>query len=204
MYSWRMNRAKWVWLIAGGAVLPCAIWFFSQQARVVNEVLEWMHPGAKALAEVAPIGTLLAVGTASFLAYRTFRYRARVDDADQWWKRAQYGIDLLHGTDEQKASGSKVIETLLGPWLKNAVGGIDEKKIRKSAEAYGWRVSKEEKEMLYQILQNMLVGSPPTQLTGDELQELGSSVPDTAEDETSTDTQTWSAEETKMNSRPER
>lgn len=170
-----MGRGKIAWLVAGTLTVYGLFWFFTRPADYVNGVFQWMHPGAQALAAVAPIGTLVAVGTASFLAYRTLRYRTRVDDADQWWKRAQYGIDLVHGTAAQKAAGSDLIKTLLGPWLKNAEDGAPVKKARKArkrAGAYGWRVSEDEKEMLNRILQRALEGSAPDSLTDKELEEL--------------------------------
>lgn len=158
------------------AALLCATgWFLSLSADKVDSFWAWMNPGAKALAEVAPIGTFVAVGTASFLAYRTLRYRARVDDADQWWKRVQYGIGLTHGTASENSTGSKILFSLLGPWaeLKDTEEKSREhKRIARIAKKYGWRVSEAEKTMLQEILDESLTGVVPESLNDAELADL--------------------------------
>ncbi len=162
-------------MVAGTVTVCGLLWFFTRPADYVDAVFKWMHPGAVALAVVAPIGTLIAVGTASILAYRTLRYRTRVDDADQWWKRAQYGIDLVHGTPAQKAAGSNLITSLLGPWLKTVDAETPAKNIRKAhkrARSYGWRAPEEEKEMLNRILQSALEGMVADSLTDKEHERL--------------------------------
>ncbi|WP_159609889.1 hypothetical protein [Glutamicibacter sp. JC586] len=162
---------RWVSLcfLLGGILI-----FLTQSQGVVNAVFLWTEPGVIALATLAPVGAFMAVSVASWLAYRTLRYRARVDDADQWWKRTQYGIDQIHGTAAQRIAGSLIIETLLGSWTgrDEASDQASATKVRTFSPKNGWQNSENEKEMLSRILQSVLQANHPEQLSGEERQHL--------------------------------
>ena len=52
--------------------------------------------GAAALAPLATFGVVL-------VAYLTYRQKSHADRRDQWWKRAQWGIDsALNDADPQR------------------------------------------------------------------------------------------------------
>lgn len=71
--------------------------------------------GAAALAPLATFGVVL-------VAYLTYRQKSHADRRDQWWKRAQWGIDsALNDADPQRRlAGIKVLVQLIGSDLATA------------------------------------------------------------------------------------
>jgi hypothetical protein len=65
--------------------------------------------GAAAVAPLATFGVVL-------VAYLTYRQKSHADKRDQWWKRAQWGIDsALNDADPQRRlAGIKVLVQLIG------------------------------------------------------------------------------------------
>ncbi|MEO8281880.1 MAG: hypothetical protein ABI568_00520 [Pseudarthrobacter sp.] len=65
--------------------------------------------GAAAVAPLATFGVVL-------VAYLTYRQKSRADKRDQWWKRAQWGIDsALNAADPpRRLAGIKVLVQLIG------------------------------------------------------------------------------------------
>lgn len=71
--------------------------------------------GAAAVAPLATFGVVL-------VAYLTYRQKSHADRRDQWWKRAQWGIDsALNDADPQRRlAGIKVLVQLIGSDLATA------------------------------------------------------------------------------------
>jgi hypothetical protein len=65
--------------------------------------------GAAAVAPLATFGVVL-------VAYLTYRQKSRADKRDQWWKRAQWGIDsaLDEANPPRRLAGIKVLVQLIG------------------------------------------------------------------------------------------
>jgi hypothetical protein len=65
--------------------------------------------GAAAVAPLATFGVVL-------VAYLTYRQKSRADKRDQWWKRAQWGIDsaLDDADPPRRLAGIKVLVQLIG------------------------------------------------------------------------------------------
>ncbi|MGO4189511.1 hypothetical protein [Pseudarthrobacter sp. TAF60_1] len=65
--------------------------------------------GAAAVAPLATFGVVL-------VAYLTYRQKSQADKRDQWWKRAQWGIDsALDDADPQRRlAGIKLLVQLIG------------------------------------------------------------------------------------------
>jgi hypothetical protein len=76
------------------------------------EFAEGIWTGVLAAAAVAPLATFGVV----LVAYLTYRQKAHADKRDQWWKRAQWGIDsALNDADPQRRlAGIKVLVQLIG------------------------------------------------------------------------------------------
>ncbi|MET3720148.1 MULTISPECIES: hypothetical protein [unclassified Arthrobacter] len=76
------------------------------------EIATGVWTGLLAVAAVAPLATFGVV----LVAYLTYRQRARADRRDQWWKRAQWGIDsALNAIDPpRRLAGIKVLVQLIG------------------------------------------------------------------------------------------
>ena len=71
--------------------------------------------GAAALAPLATFGVFL-------VAYLTYRQKSHADRRDQWWKRAQWGIDsaLSDADPQRRLAGMKVLVQLVGSDLATA------------------------------------------------------------------------------------
>lgn len=54
------------------------------------------------LVELGPLATLVVASVALFVGLRTVRQRDRADRRDQWWKRAQWVIDLTLDDDPHR------------------------------------------------------------------------------------------------------
>ncbi|HAY43895.1 MAG TPA: hypothetical protein DCY59_10270 [Micrococcaceae bacterium] len=127
------------------------------------------------LEAITPFLTPIVAGVAAWIAIRTLKLRIRVDHADQWWKRVQYGVDkALESGGKSQVVGMDVIESLLDPVLKpNA--SYEEKvnyNIRiKQLKKVGWKVSQSEKDMLERISAKLLLGAPQP-LSPDDLKEI--------------------------------
>jgi len=76
------------------------------------EFADGIWTGVLAAAAVAPLATFGVV----LVAYLTYRQKSRADKRDQWWKRAQWGIDsALNDADPQRRlAGMKVLVQLIG------------------------------------------------------------------------------------------
>ncbi|MCU1517418.1 MAG: hypothetical protein JWQ75_2139 [Pseudarthrobacter sp.] len=82
------------------------------------EIMDGIWTGVLGAAAVAPLATFGVV----LVAYLTYRQRAHADRRDQWWKRAQWGIDsALNDADPQRRlAGMKVLVQLIGSDLATA------------------------------------------------------------------------------------
>ena len=71
--------------------------------------------GASAVAPLATFGVVL-------VAYLTYRQKSHADRRDQWWKRAQWGIDsaLSDADPQRRLAGMKVLVQLIGSDLATA------------------------------------------------------------------------------------
>ena len=71
--------------------------------------------GAAAVAPLATFGVVL-------VAYLTYRQKSQADSRDQWWKRAQWGIDsaLSDADPQRRLAGMKVLVQLIGSDLATA------------------------------------------------------------------------------------
>lgn len=132
----------------------------------------WFAPGMEAIKNVAPLGSFLAVSLASWAALRTLRLRSKIDDADQWWKRAQFGIDLIHRSAQEKAAGTRIIESLVDKELPADATDdqiAEHNRSKALREAYGWKVSEVDLNMLRDIADQGFIGPVPVELTQEEL-----------------------------------
>ena len=74
-----------------------------------------MTPGVEALAVAAPIATPVVAGLAAWAAFRTFNLRSRIDYAEEWWKRAQYALELSLGDNQHgQLLGITMLDNLIG------------------------------------------------------------------------------------------
>lgn len=148
--------------------------FFGIVLEFLNSIWTWMTPGVQALASWGALLPASVGFIAALAALRTFRLRTRVDHADQWWKRVQYGLELAKSDSiADQAMGSLILGTLNSPmkpqhsenpWsskhqqgtsaptLKVTVGKAFDRlkahgKFRKSIRD-GWLVSRREAAML--------------------------------------------------------
>jgi hypothetical protein len=76
------------------------------------EIAAGVWTGVLAASAVAPLATFGVV----LVAYLAYRQKAHADKRDQWWKRAQWGIDsALNDADPQRRlAGIKVLVQLIG------------------------------------------------------------------------------------------
>lgn len=81
-------------------------------------IMEGIWAGVLGAAAVAPLATFGVV----LVAYLTYRQKSHADRRDQWWKRAQWGIDsALNDADPQRRlAGIKVLVQLIGSDLATA------------------------------------------------------------------------------------
>jgi len=81
-------------------------------------IMEGIWTGVLGAAAVAPLATFGVV----LVAYLTYRQKSHADRRDQWWKRAQWGIDsALNDADPQRRlAGIKVLVQLIGSDLATA------------------------------------------------------------------------------------
>lgn len=81
-------------------------------------IMEGIWAGVLGAAAVAPLATFGVV----VVAYLTYRQKSHADRRDQWWKRAQWGIDsALNDADPQRRlAGIKVLVQLIGSDLATA------------------------------------------------------------------------------------
>lgn len=81
-------------------------------------IMEGIWTGVLGAAAVAPLATFGVV----LVAYLTYRQKSHADRRDQWWKRAQWGIDAaLNDADPQRRmAGIKVLVQLVGSDLATA------------------------------------------------------------------------------------
>lgn len=90
--------------------------FFSSVLEFLNSIWTWMTPGVQALASWGALLPASVGFIAALAALRTFRLRTRVDHADQWWKRVQYGLELAKSDSiADQALGSLIFGTLNSP-----------------------------------------------------------------------------------------
>jgi hypothetical protein len=82
------------------------------------EIVEGIWTAVQGAAAVAPLATFGVV----LVAYLTYRQKTHADRRDQWWKRAQWGIDsALDDADPQRRlAGIKVLVQLIGSDLATA------------------------------------------------------------------------------------
>ena len=81
-------------------------------------IMDGIWTGVLGAAAVAPLATFGVV----LVAYLTYRQKSHADRRDQWWKRAQWGIDsALNDADPQRRmAGIKVLVQLIGSDLATA------------------------------------------------------------------------------------
>jgi hypothetical protein len=82
------------------------------------EIVEGIWTAVQGAAAVAPLATFGVV----LVTYLTYRQKTHADRRDQWWKRAQWGIDsALNDADPQRRlAGIKVLVQLIGSDLATA------------------------------------------------------------------------------------
>jgi hypothetical protein len=82
------------------------------------EIVDGIWAAVQGGAAVAPLATFGVV----LVAYLTYRQKTHADRRDQWWKRAQWGIDsALNDADPQRRlAGIKVLVQLIGSDLATA------------------------------------------------------------------------------------
>ncbi len=82
------------------------------------EIMDGIWTAVLGAAAVAPLATFGVV----LVAYLTYRQKSHADRRDQWWKRAQWGIDsALNDADPQRRlAGIKVLVQLIGSDLATA------------------------------------------------------------------------------------
>ena len=76
------------------------------------EIVDGIWAAVQGAAATAPLATFGVV----LVAYLTYRQKTHADRRDQWWKRAQWGIDsALNDADPQRRlAGIKVLVQLIG------------------------------------------------------------------------------------------
>lgn len=82
------------------------------------EIMDGIWTAVLGAAAVAPLATFGVV----LVAYLTYRQKSHADRRDQWWKRAQWGIDsALNDADPQRRlAGIKVLVQLIRSDLATA------------------------------------------------------------------------------------
>ncbi len=82
------------------------------------DIADGIWAGVLGAAAVAPLATFGVV----LVAYLTYRQKAHADKRDQWWKRAQWGIDsALDSADPQRRlAGMRLLVQLIGSNLATA------------------------------------------------------------------------------------
>lgn len=124
---------------------------------------------------ITPFLTPAVAVIAAFIAIRTLNLRARVDHADQWWKRAQYGIDKALDPDAHvQVVGVGIINSLLDPVLKEQPSDqerADHVERVKKLKKVSWKVSQAEKDMLAFLVAGDRPLGKPEPLSVADLQE---------------------------------
>ncbi|HJV99557.1 MAG TPA: hypothetical protein VJ617_10735 [Arthrobacter sp.] len=82
------------------------------------EIMDGIWTALLGGAAVAPLATFGVV----LVAYLTYRQKSHADRRDQWWKRAQWGIDsaLSDADPQRRLAGIKVLVQLIGSDLATA------------------------------------------------------------------------------------
>lgn len=82
------------------------------------EIMDGIRAAVLGAAAVAPLATFGVV----LVAYLTYRQKSHADRRDQWWKRAQWGIDsaLSDADPQRRLAGIKVLVQLIGSDLATA------------------------------------------------------------------------------------
>ncbi|MET3174440.1 UNVERIFIED_ORG: hypothetical protein ABIB52_002291 [Arthrobacter sp. UYCu721] len=82
------------------------------------EIMDGIWTALLGAAAVAPLATFGVV----LVAYLTYRQMSHADRRDQWWKRAQWGIDsaLSDADPQRRLAGIKVLVQLIGSDLATA------------------------------------------------------------------------------------
>ncbi len=82
------------------------------------EIMDGVWTAVLGAAAVAPLATFGVV----LVAYLTYRQKSHADRRDQWWKRAQWGIDsaLSDADPQRRLAGMKVLVQLVGSDLATA------------------------------------------------------------------------------------
>jgi hypothetical protein len=82
------------------------------------EIMDGIWTAVLGAAAVAPLATFGVV----LVAYLTYRQKSHADRRDQWWKRAQWGIDsaLSDADPQRRLAGMKVLVQLVGSDLATA------------------------------------------------------------------------------------
>jgi hypothetical protein len=75
-------------------------------------IMNGIWTGVLGAAAVAPLATFGVV----LVAYLTYRQKSHADRRDQWWKRAQWGIDSARNDadPQRRMAGIKVLVQLIG------------------------------------------------------------------------------------------
>lgn len=140
----------------------------------------WFAPGVAAVKDAAPFASALAVTVAAGVALWTLRLRIRVDDADQWWKRAQYGIDLIHRGDKEQLIGARILASLTVTELPDGASEqqrIEHNNTEKLRKKFGWQVSEVDQKMLQDIVDMTVKGVVAPDLSDADLASVIEVVP---------------------------
>ena len=93
---------------------------------------------------------VVAIGVVAAVA--TYILRSRVDQADQWWKRVQYGLDLRRtGDPDDLVIGNRILK-MLQPELPTGDESLGDHLARWYRNRSRWRVRPVEAQFVAQLL----------------------------------------------------
>lgn len=93
---------------------------------------------------------VVAVGVVAAVA--TYILRSRVDQADQWWKRVQYGLDLRRSKDPNDLIISNRILEMLQPEMPTGDEALGDHIARWYRNRSRWRVRRVEAQFVAGLL----------------------------------------------------
>lgn len=137
----RRKKAVFVSIII--VVIGLLVWgsFTGWVRDAGNVALEWFA-WAK---PIAPFSTAIVATAAGLIALVSYRQRRLADDRAEWWRRAQYALDLIMVDSEQlgRKPGMKLLDHLVedskvtsrdAAMLKNAVKAIADEVVAQEAK----------------------------------------------------------------------
>ncbi|MCW4466532.1 hypothetical protein OK351_13620 [Glutamicibacter sp. MNS18] len=104
-----------------------------------------------------PLLTLLVAAGVAVVGLNTFRLRVKVDHADQWWKRAQYALDLSRSADEQMRRTSVELLQAIVPEELPTVGDRKQRRAARKANKKMWKIRDQEASVIRNVLNDLTV-----------------------------------------------